>query len=805
MREETITAAMAGLLHDLGKFAQRAGVSPLQQWDAEAQSDYRYQHALLSGEVAERILGDGWAEALTAITYHHRPDHPVAGRMARVVSLADRLSSGERTPSDEVQPQRLLSIFGRLFRPEAGALPEAGYLPLAPLRIDRATLFAEPDQLHADAKSLYQALWEQFTGKRPVLDHDQGEDAVQLLQQQLERYAWSIPAAAWKSIPDVGLYDHSRMTAALSTCLETLDDDTIRQVLQRPGQSSENVAVLISGDISGIQDFLYTITPRGAAPALRGRSFYVQLLTEAASGYTLRQLGLPSCNLIYAGGGHFYLLAPVRSEASLAHVQRAVSKILLRHHGGELYLALASQPLAASSFFGGALSAAWESLATKIRIAKDRRFSELEHELHTLLFEPGRDEGNQERECQVCHHEHVDTIVVDGWAKCPMCRSFEDLGDDLRRAQYLEVRSIPPQADELATEAGQASDVLAALGMQVVLHGTLPEAARSPRTGTAYYALTDDALDRAERSTGSVFPRRLFVSVTPEVQGRVASHDELAQSSQGIDRLGILRMDVDDLGRVFREGLGRDATLSRIATLSMAMSLYFEGYVETLAETYNDGEGPDRVYSIYSGGDDLFFVGAWDAMVDLARQISSEFRAYTGEHEHMHLSAGIVLVDGHYPLYRAAEEAREAEESAKRMPGKDAITFLGRTVKWDTFDQVAEMAQKLSELVGGGSAPRSLLRLLIQAEAEYDALMAQRAQEGAEIALGGSPQGYYGPWIPRLEYALKRMAERHRGIAPELEALSIGLRDDRYRSISWIGLAARWAELLNRVPKGERQ
>ena len=63
VREETITAAMAGLLHDLGKFAQRAGVSPLQQWDAEAQSDYRYQHALLSGEVAERILGDGWAGA----------------------------------------------------------------------------------------------------------------------------------------------------------------------------------------------------------------------------------------------------------------------------------------------------------------------------------------------------------------------------------------------------------------------------------------------------------------------------------------------------------------------------------------------------------------------------------------------------------------------------------------------------------------------------------------------------------------------------------------------------------------------
>jgi len=293
--------------------------------------------------------------------------------------------------------------------------------------------------------------------------------------------------------------------------------------------------------------------------------------------------------------------------------------------------------------------------------------------------------------------------------------------------------------------------------------------------------------------------RKLFVSVTPEIEGRVASHDELAQASRGIDRLGILRMDVDDLGRVFREGLGRSASLSRMATLSMAISLYFDGYVETLAEAANSDDGPDRVYSIYSGGDDLFFVGAWDAMTQLARQISAEFAAYTGYHERMHVSGGLVLVDGHYPLYRAAEEARRAEEASKQLPGKNAFTFLGQTVKWDTFTQVADLAMRLDALVSNGSAPRSLLRLLIKAQQQHDDLMLQRAREGLDRPVGGAPQGYYGPWIPRLEYALARMRERYGDLAVPLQELSKSLRQDRYESIAWIGLAARWAELLNRT------
>lgn len=98
--------------------------------------------------------------------------------------------------------------------------------------------------------------------------------------------------------------------------------------------------------------------------------------------------------------------------------------------------------------------------------------------------------------------------------------------------------------------------------------------------------------------------RRLLVNVTPiisreeilQLQGKVddlpALNSEnpvkpfgaMAYQSRGIHRLGVFRADVDNLGKLFAEGLGNDATLSRIASLSFSISLFFEGWVGKLAE-----------------------------------------------------------------------------------------------------------------------------------------------------------------------------------------------------------------------------
>ena len=73
-----------------------------------------------------------------------------------------------------------------------------------------------------------------------------------------------------------------------------------------------------------------------------------------------------------------------------------------------------------------------------------------------------------------------------------------------------------------------------------------------------------------------------------------------------VNWLGALRMDVDNLGTIFRDGLGQNATISRMATLSESLRLFFEGYVPQLCKDYNSNpqekEKKEILELIYAGG-----------------------------------------------------------------------------------------------------------------------------------------------------------------------------------------------------------
>ncbi|MCS7222918.1 MAG: hypothetical protein N0A15_16760, partial [Anaerolineae bacterium] len=92
-----------------------------------------------------------------------------------------------------------------------------------------------------------------------------------------------------------------------------------------------------------------------------------------------------------------------------------------------------------------------------------RRFAELGEDL-IALFQPEGHGGNEEAACQVCGREHLGTKEEEGVRKCPPCRSYEDLGDDLRRALYLWMAEIQPGVPNppMAKTPGGWQGVLAA-------------------------------------------------------------------------------------------------------------------------------------------------------------------------------------------------------------------------------------------------------------------------------------------------------------------------------------------------------
>ena len=293
---------LAALLHDIGKFRQRTtATSPCRPheehgWEFVTEDFGGFFHS----------CGDDLGDA---ILHHHNPARQ-RKEIEKQVTLADRLSARERETEqrDQEKPSHaaLVSIMSRLHIPGKPQPSELRY-DLNPLDICRETIF--PTEVGSIDPNRYKELWDQFTQELQRLAGERDYQAAdyQTLVALLHKYTARMPSDTMG--PDVSLYDHLRTTAAIAACVhqENLPDDLEGYLRQ---SDKKSLCALIKGDISGIQKFLYQIKSEGASRELRGRSFYLQLLTEAIALWVLRRFDLPITNLLLASGGHFYLLVP---------------------------------------------------------------------------------------------------------------------------------------------------------------------------------------------------------------------------------------------------------------------------------------------------------------------------------------------------------------------------------------------------------------------------------------------------------------------------------------------------------------
>ena len=136
-------------------------------------------------------------------------------------------------------------------------------------------------------------------------------------------------------------------------------------------------------------------------------------------------------------------------------------------------------------------------------------------------------------------------------------------------------------------------------------------------------------------------------------------------------------MQKDSDGSIRRKDM---ASISRVATLSRQLNLFFSGYLGELLKEY------ERCQIVYAGGDDLFVIGSWDQLPDLAQKIREAFGVFCCGNPDLTLSGGIALTGGKYPISRGADHAGAAEESAKRYRSeKDSFCFFGEPLSWSDF------------------------------------------------------------------------------------------------------------------------
>ena len=201
----------------------------------------------------------------------------------------------------------------------------------------------------------------------------------------LEKYLWCVPVKPLLR-SDISLFDHLKPPQLLLCLYDEYKNGymTLEDFKEMDHNTNEHF-MLINGDVSGIQDFIFNIPSKGAAKTLKGHSVYIALLTDVITRYLIREMGLKEANILYNGGGNFYILAPKICEKKFSALKTKISELLLHFHGGAIYVALDYVSLSPADFEG--FNHLWERVKQKVNILKNKKWAEigLENHYKTIL------------------------------------------------------------------------------------------------------------------------------------------------------------------------------------------------------------------------------------------------------------------------------------------------------------------------------------------------------------------------------------------------------------------------------------
>lgn len=294
--------------------------------------------------------------------------------------------------------------------------------------------------------------------------------------------------------------------------------------------------------------------------------------------------------------------------------------------------------------------------------------------------------------------------------------------------------------------------------------------------------------DCVKMDVGDEEERYVLPIVYQQIQlGEELKHQQHFKTFEDHDTyLGVLRMDMDNLGKRFIEGFD---SIKQYKAFSKRLVDFFGDEIEKIQST---PAFKDYLNIIYAGGDDLFVVGRWDKTIEYAEKIQKVFSSKF-KNDVLTISGGIAIVSPKYPIAKAAELAGKAEEAAKQFDDgkKNAFGFLGKTVSWDKeFDYVKSYQMQFVSLISKYGLSKSILHKLML----YSSIADQNKIRREE----GKTEDFSYIW--HVSYYLTRYIKRY-DKNDEVLAFCKQLRDQdinyrNARQLELIALAARWAELL---------
>lgn len=691
--------AKAAMLHDIGKLCYRAGLV-----------DDIFNYSQFGAQWLERLLPENdprVPQFLRCISFHRRSDLDgkefSADDWSYIVYLADVIAFGaEKTKrsADAVYDSGLCleSVFNYFSDVDTH---KRSFLPKE-INLAQEINYAVRDDVRADKKDYLKILniIETRLKQKSLFDIYPYE-----LLQLLEDTLYYLPLTVRVDLPrDISLYDHVKYTAALAVNIahyceangikdysELCSAEGIAQLQDEP------LFLMVSADIAGIYGFLTTTALDVPLSSMRGRSLYLEYFTQILADEMVRYFNLTKANIIYTGGGRIYLIAPNTQQFKdeIARLSEYVNNWLLENYGTQLYVAFGTAECTPLELAGRQMgSGILARVDLEVENNKKNRYSQ---KVLADLFDPHSsfNAAGGSVECGVCHRELSQNDANRNDGLCWFCRSLVDLG----KASFIEDKVLAVCTNHAGGSAPMPG-YNRVLYLKLVPAKDLEKFKAHNKVLNIYSSKEFDA-----NGVPVLRMRRCDYFVRDGKNGRIMDMEKLAGMSMGetytgVKRLGVLMADVDGIGMALKAGFYRSdledplhyLTSARQLTLSGRLSFFFKvlinkilkgevhtssGKEKTLFRLFNKAKQQWRnILVIYSGSDNIFLLGAWDDVVEVAVDIHRAFSSYTSGK--LAFSAGIGMFTPDYPMSQMFIQAALLKKTAKNVPGVGKIALFGQ-------------------------------------------------------------------------------------------------------------------------------
>ena len=755
MDKKLINLQIGALLHDVGKIVRRAGKSNKKH--SIVGSNYLEKEELLDVEKYKEIYD--------MIKYHHNKEINEKMKenekldddsLAYIVYEADNIASGvdrvnyDDKISDEgkkikitgIEGLPLNSIFNRLNVQKNDVEKNFKFLTY------NRHSFNMPKKENIDEKKLEK---EEYLDVLKQLKKDLEELkqknilTPEKLNSILEESCIYFPSSSYVDYPDVPYYDHVKLTAAVASCMYFYDKEKESDSINykdkyfkknQKEERKEPKFLFVSGEFTGIQNFIYTITSKMAMKSLRGRSFYLELLIEHIIDEILEALELSRVNLVYSAGSQFYMLLPNIPETVkvLEEYKNIINDFLLKELGTSVYYEISYTETNAEELGNGLSEKTKKENKLKEIFKRNsidtsrKKLNRYSQEQLEKLFNENSNLNkihNDTKECVICKKSEKEEILIKNSQNesngnleiCDSCKNYIKLGRDISKSFHFRDK----RAFFVEENCSENNDKLkfpkypkGFVEINFKSFQTVEEVEKESDKFYRFYSINTNYLGKGNSRNIKVGNYNVK---SKNKENSLVEFEELVKKAKGIERLAVLRADIDNLGTLFRTGFEdkeyintsgekepyKFVRFSKTVVLSRYLSDFFKRvinlilerksliveknelfkeYCNLITERIEEKEEERNIVLVYSGGDDVFAIGTWNDIIEFSVDLRIAFKEFSSDR--VTLSAGIGFFDENYPIFQMAQKTGKLEKLAKSYnenksgkSTKDAVTLFG--------------------------------------------------------------------------------------------------------------------------------